>query len=100
MPDAYISFEESGSCWIGLPRLIARRVSPQGIKLGDLAILYGIETRILNQAVGRNMDRFPEDFMFELTREEIMRISQDVTSSHIKFSQLIPSMFGIPPLKI
>ena len=47
----------------------------------DLAQLYGVETRALNQAVRRNIDRFPEDFMFRLTREEIMRISQFVTSS-------------------
>jgi len=47
----------------------------------DLAQLYGVETRVLNQAVRRNIDRFPEDFMFPLTREEIMRISQFVISS-------------------
>jgi len=47
----------------------------------DLAELYGVETRVLNQTVRRNIDRFPEDFMFKLTREEIMRISQIVTSS-------------------
>jgi hypothetical protein len=47
----------------------------------DLALLYGVETRVLNQAVRRNIERFPEDFMFRLTREEIMRISQFVTSS-------------------
>src|SRR4030065_929489 len=47
----------------------------------DLAQLYGVETRVLNQAVRRNIDRFPEDFMFSLTREEIMRISQIVISS-------------------
>jgi len=47
----------------------------------DLAQLYGVETRVLNQAVRRNIDRFPEDFMFRLTREEIMRISQFVISS-------------------
>jgi len=47
----------------------------------DLAQLYGVETRALNQAVRRNINRFPEDFMFRLTREEIMRISQFVTSS-------------------
>lgn len=46
----------------------------------DLAELYGVETRALNQAVKRNMERFPDDFMFSLTREEIMRISQFVTS--------------------
>jgi hypothetical protein len=47
----------------------------------DLAELYGVETRMLNQAVRRNYDRFPDDFMFELDREEIMRISQIVISS-------------------
>jgi hypothetical protein len=47
----------------------------------DLAQLYGVETRALNQAVRRNIARFPEDFMFRLTREEIMRISQFVISS-------------------
>lgn len=47
----------------------------------DLAELYGVETRVLNQAVRRNIERFPEDFMFSLTREEIMRISQTVISS-------------------
>jgi hypothetical protein len=51
----------------------------------DLAILYGVETRVLNQAVKRNASRFPEDFMFTLSREEIQRISQTVTS--LKFSK-------------
>jgi ORF6N domain-containing protein len=36
----------------------------------DLARLYGVATRSLNQAVKRNLDRFPEDFMFQLTKEE------------------------------
>jgi len=36
----------------------------------DLAELYGVETRVLNQAVNRNLDRFPEDFMFQLTVDE------------------------------
>jgi len=35
----------------------------------DLAALYGVETRVLVRAVGRNRDRFPDDFMFQLTRE-------------------------------
>jgi hypothetical protein len=55
----------------------------------DLAVLYGVETRVLNQAVRRNRDRFPNDFMFELTREEIAGISQIVTSSKIKFSKRV-----------
>ncbi len=55
----------------------------------DLAELYGVETRVLNQAVTRNADRFPNDFMFPLSRDEIERISQIVTSSKIKFSKRV-----------
>jgi hypothetical protein len=55
----------------------------------DLASLYGVETRALNQAVNRNIKRFPSDFMLELSREEIMRISQTVISSEIKYSKRV-----------
>ncbi len=56
----------------------------------DLAGLYGVETRVLNQAVKRHRGRFPEDFMLELSREEIMRISQTVISSPgLKFSKRV-----------
>ncbi|MDE6286675.1 MAG: ORF6N domain-containing protein, partial [Muribaculaceae bacterium] len=44
----------------------------------DLARLYGVETKVLNQAIKRNISRFPEDFMFQLTKEECSR-SQIVT---------------------
>lgn len=53
----------------------------------DLAELYGVETRRLNEQVKRNITRFPEDFVFSLTREEIMRISQIATS--LKFSKTV-----------
>ena len=56
----------------------------------DLAELYGVETRVLNQAVRRNLDRFPDDFMFALTRDEIMNLSQIVISSRIKHA---PNVF-------
>lgn len=55
----------------------------------DLAVLYAVETRVLNQAVRRNIKRFFPDFMFELTREEIMRISRTVISSAIKYSKRV-----------
>jgi len=42
----------------------------------DLATLYGVETRILNQAVKRNIERFPAHFMLTLSRSEIEWISQ------------------------
>ena len=40
----------------------------------DLADLYGVETRVLNQAVKRNMERFPERFRFQLTKEEMAEL--------------------------
>ena len=46
----------------------------------DLATLYGVETRVLNQTVKRNIERFPDDFRFELSREECLR-SQIVISN-------------------
>lgn len=55
----------------------------------DLAELYGVETRALNQSVRRNIERFPPDFMFELTRDEILGISQIVTSSNVRFSKRV-----------
>jgi hypothetical protein len=65
----------------------------RGIKVmldRDLAELYGTSTSRLNQQVKRNAERFPEDFMFSLTKNEIDRISQIVTSSKsIKFSKNI-----------
>ncbi|HWB27493.1 MAG TPA: ORF6N domain-containing protein [Chitinophagaceae bacterium] len=48
----------------------------------DLAVLYQVETKVFNQAVKRNMERFPADFMFQLTEEEFENLrSQIVTSS-------------------
>ncbi len=47
----------------------------------DLAKLYGVETRILNQAIRRNIERFPNDFMFQLIKKEFINLmSQTVTS--------------------
>ena len=48
----------------------------------DLAELYGVPTKVLLQAVKRNLDRFPDDFMFQLTDQEFSHLrSQSVTSS-------------------
>jgi hypothetical protein len=48
----------------------------------DLAKIYGVTTRVLNQAVKRNREKFPEDFMFKLSREEFENLkSQIVTAS-------------------
>ena len=56
----------------------------------DLAALYQVETRVLNQAVKRNHNRFPEDFMFQLTLDEWQTISsQIVTTSTNMSSQIV-----------
>ncbi len=60
----------------------------------DLAKLYAIETRALKQAVRRNLARFPEDFRFDLTPEEIeLLVSQNVIPSLGKLGGAIPMAF-------
>lgn len=55
----------------------------------DLAALYEVQTRVLKQAVRRNRDRFPEDFMFELTQFEIDElVSQTVIPAEAKWAGL------------
>ena len=52
---------------------LIRTIRGQQVLLdSDLAILYGVETKRLNQQVKRNIERFPEDFMFQLTHEEVI----------------------------
>ena len=68
----------------------------------DLAALYGVETRALNQSVKRNIERFPEDFMFQLTKGELEILrSQFVTSNIVEIqgdgdwkSQFVTSNFS------
>ncbi len=48
----------------------------------DLAELYGVETRVLNQAVRRNKERFPTDFMFQLTKEEMNNWKSQIVISN------------------
>ena len=60
----------------------------------DLAELYGVETRVLKQAVRRNKKRFPDDFMFELTKEENQALrSQNVILKRGKHSKYLPFAF-------
>ncbi len=60
----------------------------------DLAILYGIETKVLNQAVKRNMSRFPEDFMFQLTEIEFQNLKSQIVTSSWGGSRKLPSAFS------
>ena len=49
----------------------------------DLAAVYGVTTKALNQAVKRNADRFPSDFVFQLTRKEIEALRSQIVISKI-----------------
>ncbi len=55
----------------------------------DLAKLYGVETKVLNQAVKRNKERFPADFMFQLTRVEAEYLASDGYFGKISRSQIV-----------
>ena len=60
----------------------------------DLAELYGVEPKVLNQAVKRNIERFPSDFMFQLTNQEFANLkSQIVTSSWGGLRRAMPYAF-------
>jgi hypothetical protein len=61
----------------------------------DLAILYGVETKMLNRAVKRNLERFPEDFMFQLTKEEYVELLryQFGTLKRGEHSKYLPYVF-------
>ena len=61
----------------------------------DLAALYQVETKVLNQAVKRNKKRFPEDFMFQLTHQEWMKVSVNEDVADLK-SQIVTSNSDVP----
>jgi len=59
----------------------------------DLAELYGVGTRVLIQAIKRNKERFPEDFMFQLTQGELSALKSFFATSDLK-SQIVISSWG------
>lgn len=67
----------------------------QGVMLdADLAGLYGVSTKRLNEQVRRNLDRFPEDFMFQLTAKEKAEVVANCDHlAKLKFSPVLPHAF-------
>ncbi len=59
----------------------------------DLAELYGVETRALNQAVRRNIERFPEDFMFQLSKGEMEILKSQIVISSWGGTRKLPYAF-------
>jgi len=63
----------------------------------DLAFLYGVATKVLNQAVKRNIKRFPEDFMFQLSEKEMNSLRSHFVTSKVSLnlkSQFVTSSWG------
>jgi hypothetical protein len=60
----------------------------------DLAMLYGVTTKVLNQAVKRNKERFPGDFMFQLSPEEKVEVVTNCDHlARLRFSPVLPNVF-------
>ena len=76
--------EDSSDCK-NIEQLIVNVRGRQVMLDRDLASLYGVETKVLNQAVKRNIERFPDDFRFQLTKEECLR-SQIVTFKYLPYA--------------
>jgi hypothetical protein len=80
-----------------LPRIEGRILVLRGQKVmidADLASLYGLPTKALNQAVKRNADRFPTDFMFQLDAAEKLEVVTNCDHlAKLKFSKVLPYAF-------
>lgn len=66
----------------------------------DLAEMYGVETRVLNQAVKRNIDRFPEDFMFQLSEQEFQYWKSQIVISNTENMGLRKKPFAFTELGV
>jgi ORF6N domain len=82
---------------ITLPRIESRIQSIRGLRVmvdADLAELYGVPTKALNQAVKRNAARFPADFMFQLNADEKAEVVTNCDHlEKLKFSKVLPYAF-------
>lgn len=68
----------------------------RGVKVmldSDLAELYGVETKVLNQAVKRNVNRFPLDFMFQLDKDEFDSLRSQIVTSKRGGQRYLPYVF-------
>lgn len=85
------------SCHLQLQSIQNRIYEVRGQKVMldyDLAVLYETETRLLKRAVRRNLDRFPDDFMFQITREEWKQVIPDWDNLPERFSPSAPFAFS------
>ena len=85
-----MSYQDSA---IPMERIEKKILLVQGQKVmlsTDLAELYGVEPRVLVQAVKRNIERFPKDFMFQLNDEEFKNLKSQIVTSNPNSTDLPP----------
>lgn len=88
--------QEKNSCLIPVERIEKSILFLRGEKVlldKNLADLYGVATRDLNKAVSRNLDRFSEDFMFQLTKEEFENLKFHFGTSSWGGTRKLPRVF-------
>jgi hypothetical protein len=81
---------------ISIEAVAARILLVRGKKVmldRDLALLYGVATMRLNEQVKRNRNRFPEDFMFQLTKEEVANLKSQIAISSWGGDRKLPYVF-------
>jgi hypothetical protein len=89
---------ESKGSVVPVERIESRILLVRGHKVlldADLAALYGVETRVLNQAVKRNRERFPADFMFRLSAKELEAWRSHLEEHEKKFSTHDQAIAGL-----
>ena len=59
----------------------------------DVAALYGVETREINQAIKNNPDKFPQGYIFEISKQEKMEVIKNFDNPNVKFSPALPKAF-------
>lgn len=77
-------------------QIVERIHTIRGLRImidNDLADMYGVETKVLNQAVKRNIERFPDDFMFELTKTEWERLRSQIVTLEVGGRGRYPKYF-------
>ena len=87
---------------IGDDTIKSRILTIRGVQVlldRDLAMLYGVETKVLNQAVKRNIARFPDSFMFQLSREEMENWKSQFVTSNLSYEDEAGLKMGLrrPP---
>ncbi len=81
---------------VSMETIVSKIYMIRGLKVmldRDLAELYGVETKQLKRAVRRNIDRFPSDFMFDLTRDEFTNLRSHIGTSSWGGERYVPMAF-------